>query len=220
MPNDYIPRSDEEFDIWQENLLSTVLPNIVNWNIPQQDYDDLLPLQTNWDNAWDGAKNKDTRSSTDVQLKDDARAAYESVLRKFVQAHLAVNRAMSDADRQSMGLTVRDTTPTPVPVPTTHPVGQIDSSQTQRHTIKFSDQSSSSRGKPEGVANCEIHYILDNANADPDEDPMLTAVATRSNHVIDYKASDSGKRAYYYLRWVNTRGQGGPWAPVISGIVT
>jgi hypothetical protein len=46
---------------------------------------------------------------------------------------------------------------------------------------------------------------------DPSELTFL-AVYTRSPYTREYPGSEGGKQAHYMLRWVNTRGETGPWS--------
>jgi hypothetical protein len=34
-----------------------------------------------------------------------------------------------------------------------------------------------------------------------------------------FSGGDGGKNAHYILRWVNTRGQKGPWSEVVSATI-
>jgi hypothetical protein len=42
---------------------------------------------------------------------------------------------------------------------------------------------------------------------------------TRSSFVKDFDVSDVGQMIHYKLRWVNTRGQHGPWSKLASAVV-
>ena len=40
-----------------------------------------------------------------------------------------------------------------------------------------------------------------------------------SPFVIKFVASQAGSTAYYWLRWVNRKGETGPWSTVVSGMI-
>ena len=42
---------------------------------------------------------------------------------------------------------------------------------------------------------------------------------TASPHLIKFNGSDAGKPAYYWLRWVNKRGETGPWSVPVSATI-
>ena len=45
MARDFIPRSDEGFDIWQDNFIVGVQPNLSAWGIPTAEFHKLLDLK-------------------------------------------------------------------------------------------------------------------------------------------------------------------------------
>ena len=76
-----------------------------------------------------------------------------------------------------------------------------------------------SKAKPEGVAGCEIWVkIGGNPPADPGELRYL-ATDTSTPYLAEYTGADAGKLAHYWLRWVNTRGEKGPWSDSVSGTI-
>ncbi|NOS99123.1 MAG: hypothetical protein HOP29_00670 [Phycisphaerales bacterium] len=42
---------------------------------------------------------------------------------------------------------------------------------------------------------------------------------TRTPCVLDFDGPDGGKNAHYLLRWVNTRGEKGPWSETATATV-
>lgn len=41
----------------------------------------------------------------------------------------------------------------------------------------------------------------------------------RAGFVAEYNGEDGGKIAHYMLRWVNRRGQKGPWSETVSATI-
>ncbi|HAF29649.1 MAG TPA: hypothetical protein DCG75_11445, partial [Bacteroidales bacterium] len=180
----------------------------------------LKALQNNWGDTFAIASSKQNRTSADVQAKDDARTVYEKELRSFVAQWLSFNTKVSNSDRERMGLTVKSGTRTAVPKPTTCPVGAVDFSARLQHTIHYADEASPrSKAKPAGVHGCEI-WMKPGGSA-PVEASELTflATATRTPYIITFDGADAGKTVYYWLRWVNTRSEHGPWGSAISAMV-
>ncbi|MDP3442499.1 MAG: hypothetical protein Q8T08_06510 [Ignavibacteria bacterium] len=179
-----------------------------------------LGLQEGWAIAFAKASNKQNRTSADVQGKDDARISYVKELRGFVAQWLASSNKVSNSDRERMGLTVKTGSRTPVPVPLTLPMGNIDFSIRLQHTISYYDEATPrSKAKPSGVHGCEIWMKIDgNAPTDASE---LSYVATDTNspYTTPFEGKHAGKIVFYWLRWVNTRGERGPWSSTISAIV-
>ncbi|MHB9140806.1 MAG: hypothetical protein ACYC25_02905 [Paludibacter sp.] len=218
--SDYISKNDADMNVWQGNLIEIVEPNLTAWGIPIEDFTTVKSKQTIWVNAFNKASNKQNRTAADVLAKDEAGADYKKTIRAFVGQWLANNSKVTDADRTRMGLTVKTGTHTATPVPTTSPIGIIDFSVRLQHSIHFSDEASArSKAKPEGVHGCEIYMKVD---GDAPKDALeLTYVATdtASPYVQKFDGSKVGKPVYYWLRWVNTRGEAGPWSSTVSAMV-
>jgi hypothetical protein len=217
---DYMPRNDAEFSIWQSNLISIVNLNTTAWGIPADDFTALANEQAVWNLAYLAASNKQNRTSADVQAKNDAGESYKKSLRGFIAQWLAYNSKVSNSDRERMGLTVKSGTRTPVPPPVTCPAGTVDFSVRLQHSIHYADESTPSRkAKPAGVHGCEIWMKIDgNMPVDASELTYLTT-DTSSPHTTTFEGKYAGKTVYYMMRWVNTRGEHGPWGSTISAMV-
>jgi len=217
---DFIPHSDGAFHGWQGNFVEIIEQNAVAWGIPAEDVTLLKAKKSVWDLAYPKASNKQNRTSADVQAKDDARLDYVDVIRPFTAQWLSNNAKVTDSDRTRMGLTVRTGTRTPVAKPTTSPVGEIDFSARRQHAIYFYDEDSShSKAKPEGVHGCEIYMKIDGEAPKLVSELTYLATCTASPYVATFDGTQAGKTVYYWLRWVNTRGEAGPWSSVISANV-
>jgi len=211
----FIPRNDAEFHIWQSNLVTIVDANQAGWNIVASDVTGLKTLQANWDASYGKANNKQNRTSADVQAKKDDRDAYDKGLRAFIAQWLANNTKVSDSDRERMGITVKSATRTAAPVPATCPVATVDFSVRLQHTIHFSDEATPrSKAKPEGVHGCEIWCKTGDA-----ADFSYLATDTATPYTASYNDAQAGKTAWYRLRWVNTRGEQGPWGATVSALI-
>jgi len=217
---DYIPHNDAEFNLWQTNLIEIVEPNGTAWGISSDDFTALVEKQDVWNAAFIKASNKQNRTSADVQAKTDARTTYEKSLRSFIAQWLASNSKVSNSDRERMGLTVKSGTRTPVQVPTTVPVGTVDFSVLRQHTISYSDEASPrSKAKPAGVHGCEIWMKIDGTSPIDASELSYVATDTSSPYTVNFEGKYAGKTVYYWLRWVNTRGEHGPWGSTISAMV-
>ena len=217
---DYVPGNDGEFHSWQTNLVGTTEINLTVWGILEDDFTALKVIQLKWAGAYEDAQVKTNRTAAAVQAKDDARLLYEQALRQFINQWLANNSRVSNSDRERMGLTVKADTRTPAPKPTTAPTGSINFSTRLQHSIRFADQATpTSKAKPEGVHGCEIWMKIDGPAPVDASDLSYLGTATRSPFITTFEGKYAGKTAFYLLRWVNTRGQFGPWSSVISATI-
>jgi hypothetical protein len=217
---DYIPQSDAKFFLWQANLISTAEPMLADWLIAPDDFIALKAFQPVWADAFDKASNRQNRTSADVQAKDDARKIFEKSLRNFVAQWLSNNSKVTNSDRERLGLTVKTGTRTPAPVPVTFPIGTVDFSVRLQHTIHFYDESSArKKAKPAGVHGCEIWMKIDGAAPADASELTYLVTDTSSPYRAAFEGKYAGKTVYYWLRWVNTRGEHGPWSSAVSAMV-
>jgi hypothetical protein len=205
MANDYIPQSDGAFLEWAKILTTYVSTRLTNFNIPAGT---LTPIQTQltaYETAFEAAQNPN-RGKVDVLTKnEEARDALKSSLRTFVKAYLAFNPAVTDADKESMGLPLHDSSRTPTPPPSTIPEAEIDSSIIRQLTIHFKDNGSEKRGKPAGVHGVEIVWdITETAPATMDEFKN-SAFDTASPYTFTFDESQRGKKVFFCLRWENAK---------------
>ena len=184
------------------------------------DFTAVKSKQTNWVAAYAKASNKQNRTAADVLAKDKAGEDYSKSIRTFVAQWLASNSKVSDSDRTRMGLTVKTGTRTASPVPTTSPVGSIDFSVRLQHIIHFADDASArSKAKPEGVHGCEIYMKVDGDAPKDSTELNYVATDTATPYVLKFDGNKAGKMVYYWLRWVNTRGECGPWSIAVNAMV-
>lgn len=218
--NDFIPTGDAEFNLWAQALLAQAVANATPWGILAADVTALTTSQTVWTNAFAKASNKQNRTAADVKAKDDAREAFTKLLRKFIAQWLSNNSRVADSERQRMGLNVKSKTRTAAPAPTSSPIASIDFSTRLQHTISFVDERTpQSRAKPEGVHGCEVWVKVGGEAPKSATEMTYLATDTATPYVTIFEGEQIGQTAWYMLRWVNTRGERGPWSSTIGAIV-
>lgn len=217
---DYIPSNDAEFNTWQTNFLDYVNANLAALGLEHADLTPFGAAQTGWATAYTAHVAAQATAQGASQTKKSARESYEQLLRVLVK-RLQSQPNVSDAHRAGMGVSIRETTRTPLGAPETRPVATIDTNQRLRHTINFSDETTPSRrAKPAGVLGCEVYVkVGDPAPIDPSELKFL-ATDTATPYVAIYDGAKGGKTAHYMLRWVNRKGETGPWSQTVSATIT
>lgn len=126
---------------------------------------------------------------------------------------------MTDELRLQYGLSVADTTPSAPVEPLSAPVGVLDIGERFTHVLRVFDSANPARrAKPRGVEGCEVWLKIGAEPAHPDE---LQFAGVHKNHrfVRQFTAAELGQKAYYMLRWFNSRGERGPWSETISGTI-
>ncbi|MDR0729578.1 MAG: hypothetical protein LBF19_05610 [Prevotellaceae bacterium] len=217
---DYIPQGPDKFNAFQGNFLTLVVANKTAWGINDAAIAPLQTRQATWDVLYPKASSPTDRTPADVLARKECQAAYTHDIRGFVNQQLRYNQLVSDPDRERLGLRVPSSSRHPVSPPVTAPaVIHIDTSETRRHTVQFTNEIGA-RAKPAGVHGCEIYMKKGGDPPVSDAEFIFAGTDTSTPFVVDFDIADIGKTIYYHLRWVNTVGVAGPWSPLVSAIVT
>ena len=218
----YIPRPDGDFAAWANHYYEAVKKF---YDAQRFDPTDLKPLETaleNWNKDYPAHVAAQQRAEGARQAKDAARAALEKEVRpvtNFVQGYPKT----TNADRAEMGITVRDTSPTPAPAPSSRPLALVESGQRLTHQLRLVDESTPTRrARPAGVLGAEVWVKLVDADSPAPTDPAaltFLTMTTKPSFRAEFKAGEGGKTAVYMARWVNTRGEKGPWSEITTATV-
>jgi len=218
----YMPRPNGNFAAWANHYFDAVEKW---WSVNGFNDSELKPLKealSAWVAAFAAHVKAQAAAEGARQAKDAARVELEKQVRpitNFVQGYPKT----SDADRATIGITVRDTSKTPSPTPTTRPLVSVDPGTRLTHELRLVDEGSPTRrGKPPGVSGAEVWVKLVDAGTPAPTDPAVLSfltLTTRPTVRTEFKAHDGGKTAVYMLRWVNTRGEKGPWSEICSATV-
>lgn len=214
---DYLPRRDSELVAWSANFVNIVIANAVEWGITP---DEILRLETaNTSFATLHAlADSPAKTTVIVTQKNTARKSLTTEIRSLVGFRLK-NPAITDAQRVSLGLHVRDHTPTAIPAPTSRPELDIDVLDVRRLKVVFHDINSQSKAKPYGVNGAVITYAV--LETPPANVEALThsVLATRTPHTLTFAEQERGKTVYVAICWQNLKGEKGPWSEIESAII-
>lgn len=220
--SNYIPRPDGDFSAWANHYYDAVEKWYSVQGLDKELLAALKKALDTWQSLYPSHVTAQQRAEGARQAKDQARAELEREIRpvtNFVQGYPKT----TDAERAEIGITVRDTSKTPSPTPTTRPLVSVDPGTRLTHELRLVDEGSPTRrGKPEGVAGAEVWVKLIDAGQPAPTDPnalSFLTMTTRPTLRTDFRAADGGKTAVYMLRWVNTRGEKGPWSEVTTATV-
>jgi len=222
MAANFLTYRDPELDAWARNFDTKInlTPSAYGLSVAQcgafhglaQDFTARLTTATD----------PSTRTKSAIQSKDLSRAALKAnarALAKIVNAFPGT----TNAQRADLGLTIRDTTPSPVPPPATQPVVSIEGTGGGQCALRLADETAPTRkAKPSGVSAAvvfgKIGPATDPAPTTPDDAKFL-AVATRTATRIDLPAGSAGKTLWVLAQWMNERGQLGPVSVVTSAVI-
>lgn len=218
----YMPRPDGDFDSWAAQYVASVQEFWSAQGLPKPEIDAVKDAYFTWLDAYTSHTAAQASAEAARQTKDSARAALEALVRpttNFLQAYPAT----TDADRATFGISLRNTARTPIPAPATAPTVSVAPAGRLTHELRLADAATPTRrGKPRGTTGAEVWLRLVEPGQPTPTDPRTFAfhsLTTRPTLRTDFTPADGGKTAAYMLRWVNTRGEVGPWSEVATGTV-
>ncbi|MCZ8332437.1 MAG: hypothetical protein O9282_14095 [Flavobacterium sp.] len=210
------PSKEADLNSYFQIVVPYLLENRIRLLISQANQDLISSKLEAWNEIFPQSQNSNTKTKTIIQIKDEAKEELMTALRA-VYADIPAS-IWTIEDRNTLNMPERSTSKTPVPVPTTVPIGQVNTSRRLEHTISFTNEDGSS-AKPFGVHGCQIWYKIGTPAVDPSELSFMFT-DTSSPHIHQFNGEHVGKNVYYWLRWENTRGETGPWSDVVMATIT
>lgn len=224
MATDYIPAKIADYALWIANFSAKLTATPVAFGLIASDAVAVATQATAFATAYAISSTPATRTSAAIAQTNNVRALATATLRPYA-VRIASNSAVTDANKISIGVTVRSTTPTPVPAPTTAPALSLLSATFLQHQLRYVDVSTpTTKAKPFGATGMELYVAIGVASAvDPSVAPYA-GTYTKSPLIKGFDAADKGKTATYFARWTTTAGPGGvaqtgPWSDPLSVIV-
>ena len=217
MSTDWMPsRREEQIAMarqWFEFFTNGSFPK---WGITAQDAAAVGFIVHNIETA--EAESRATGGGTVVMgrlrdLYDELRALMRR-MHRMITAHPLTHEELA-----ILGLRARDTTPTPVPVPTGVPEIETDTATIRELGFRFRETGAHTFARPEHVAMIEFRWHLRETR--PEHIAELTNIETFSSGPITLPFDElkRGQRVFFAARWLNARGEGGPWSDIESAVI-
>lgn len=219
MPS-YIPQRESLLKAFAVNFAALITATPANYALSAGNATTIQDSVDDFVAAYDLANDPTTRTATTVANKDATRVFMLQIIRPFAQ-QIRNNGGVSNELKVGLGLTIRDTVPTPVATPVTQPLLSIIAATPLNHTLRFADAATpDKRSKPFGVKFLELlRWIGPNPPTDYELWPLAN-LSTKNPVSSDFASSDAAKLCQYVGRWVTGRGLKGPWSAVVSmGVV-
>lgn len=217
---DYIPARDADLLSFASNFSTKITATPATYGVTAPQAVTYAALFSDFSTKLGLATAPATRTSVTVAAKDVSRQALVANTRQLANI-CQETPGMLAASIAALGLTVRQTVPTPIPAPTTKPVISLERTLSQQIVFRFRDESTpASRAKPFGAVALEFRSHVGTA---PPASPAAAEYRgdfSRLPFTVDYDAADVGKTAYSYARWKTAKGLTGPWSDPLTVTVT
>jgi hypothetical protein len=219
MSRDYLPSNDEKLADMLQIVHDTVNTHLTAWKIDATDLNSWEPELKLFKSALAVVLDPATRTVNATRAKNDARKVVVTKARRFIQGRLIYNELVSPADLLSMGIKPHDTTHTPKPAPTHRPQIELNTTGNHQHTVNAINPVSKKKTKPDDAYGVKTAWGICETPPTNIHELSNSEFSRKTVRVLNYTQEDSGKTAYYAVRYENAKGEGGPWSDIIGGLI-
>ena len=218
MSKEFIPAGEAQFTDWANHFVGTVTKEPTTYQLSEQKIQELTSELNSFDAEYKDAIAARDAAQAAVRAKDERRQELEAVIRRTAK-RIQADERVSNPARKDAGLPVHKTSRKPVPAPTTAPFGSVMLTNRLEQSLSFSD-SENKRKRPAGAIGVEIYMTIGDAMAPVEPaDYSFVELCSRGPKLMTFKAEHANKVAHYLLRWVNHKGETGPWSAPVSGTI-
>jgi hypothetical protein len=168
-------------------------------------------------NAVADAREGGTRSKTLTTTKNTAKKNLLAIGRELYGI-VQDSSSVSAADKESIGVLVKDKNPSPVPVPANAP--GISTLATIGNTVKlrlFDLTDSARRGRPAGTLGAQVFSFVGPTPPNVESDWTFEGVTGKTRVDITFPATvPAGSRVWFTASWFNSRKANGPAATPVG----
>ena len=220
MATNYLPQKLSTFRTWALNFATLIQGSPPTYGLVAGDSATITTAVDTFDAAYTISTAPATRTPVTVQATIDARNAAVQVIRSYARIILA-NAGVADSDKTALGLHLRDPVNTPVPAPSTAPIVAVVGATPGVLTCTSRDSMSSPgvKAKPFGATQLQVFAQFGTvAPVSPAATPFR-GVFTKTPFALDTSPGTPGQTAFIYARWVNQKGQVGPWSALATSVI-
>ncbi len=211
---DYLPTREADLVQWSTNFDARITASAANYGLTPAQATAYNALHTAFASAWQTANENITRTPPNIGAKNTAKEALIAgpggirELVGIVQEFPGTTRA----ERIELQITVRDTEPSPIPVPAVAPKLTIVSVNGRTVKIRLQDADSpGSRAKPAGVKGASVYSFVGATVPETIEEWKYEGSTTKNVVDVDFPVSvPAGSKVWLSANWSNPRLQAGP----------
>lgn len=218
----YLPDSDIGKRNWMENFIAQIEKSENRFDIPEDEFERCRLATKAFIEAVDALKIRTDRTTSRIKHKNETRKKAVRECRALAM------RLKHDPSRKAgtltgLGLHNDDKVLTRLNAPDCCPHLMVRGTEQGGHVIRFEQRNAPSKvsAKPKGVS----HLLLFAAVGDralPVSEARLIAAVTKQPYKVNFPVDRGleGRTITYYGRWMDRKGQMGPWSEGVSMILS
>jgi hypothetical protein len=215
----YLPTREADLLTWATNFNTQVAATPTAFGLTAGQATAFTALFTAFETAYNAANAPLTRSPVNITAKNTAKDNMIDgpggirELAAIIQAFPAINAHQI----RELGLTVRDSSPSPIPAPTVAPEMDFIPTGTRTIRVRLHNEQTLNRKKPEGVKGATLFYhVGETAPAELNDWTFYTNTTKTVNDVELPAEIASGATVWFTAFWRNPKDQSGPATTPVS----
>jgi len=215
MPS-YLPTREAELLSWAQDFSGFINAFPANYGLTAEEADAYTVLVTAYAAAYGVATNAATRTRPTIATKNTTKKNLIVATRPLV-AKVQIFPGTTDSMRRDLRITVRDTEPTPVPIPETSPRLEVAAVTGRTIKINLRPAEGEGRAKPVGVKGATVYYAV--GEDYPQDISAWTFKGNTSLTTLDMTIPESvpgGSKVWLTAAWFNSKSQAGPATPPVE----
>lgn len=174
--------------------------------------------KADWDKYYPLSQDPNTRTKLITSHKDSAKKQLRKRIKQIFDDIPASK--LTDDDKAVFGMVINGQSGnTSKAQPDVAPQSKLTHKNNLEHRFNFYNPATGKAGKPEGVHAVEVWRKIEGDAPTDEKELLYVGYSTRNPYIVVYTLADAGKKIHYMLRYVNSKGEPGPWSGVISSIV-
>jgi hypothetical protein len=212
----YLPHEDDACLRWMQAFRNHIVADPPRYGLTPADGAGIKAVVDGYESAYAIAIDEATRTKGTIIDKNDAKATAEHLCRRYA-IRIKNNAGVADSDKVDIGVRPINLGRNPVDPPSTVPLLQIMGVTQGRHELRYADSATPSRkSKPYGAIGMELYMAVGDEEPPDVSGAAMQGLHTRNPVTVPFTGPDAGKLATYFARWVNTKGEPGPWSTPVK----
>lgn len=219
MSTRFLPTQEGALNNWLQNFSTRISASPGTYGLKPADAASIAAAVAAWVLAYQTAVAPSTRTRGAVAAKRIEKKNVVAVVRGFAGV-IRGDDSVSGELKINLGLRLRPRRGAPVPAPADAPALALHRMGTGVHELRArrSGESTSS-AKPYGVASLMVYRAVGEGAARGVEEAQFLTLVTRARFTSTFERAQRGQTATYFARWINTKGEPGPWSNAMSAAI-
>ena len=152
--------------------------------------------------------------------KDETKEEAVDAMRDFANTSIRFNKKMIDPQKLVFGIRPTDKTPTHHLPPTSQPDTAVENTPNHfEHKVRALNHATGDTAKPEDAYGVRYAWQVGGTKPASGADLPKTKFNRKTPHIVTHTEADKGKTCWYSTCYENSKGDMGPWSPVVDAVI-